>query len=502
MTTIAPSSGAQLEVLVDGRQIAALDLDSLSPWATYSFDIAPCIPRFASIAFQLTGSSSHTAQVELDNLAATPATTVPTVTINQASFQADPTNASPINFTVVFSEPVTDFATGDVTLGGTAGATTAVVTGSGTTYNVAVGGMTRSGTVIASIAAGTAHDAVGNPNVVSTTGDNSVVYVQGPAISNVVVTARTSADKTTITWSESDGNGFGKGKTTLTIDGKLVKVSKKAVGKTAANFSYSGQLMGGTHTFTIAGANAKGEVSSYSDTFTVAPTTPVISKVKPKAATSDKATSISWNVADIDGVGAVVLLIDGNVVASGIKVSGKNTSRTYTYAGLLSAGNHTYDITATDAAGAKAMPASGTFTVKATVPVIKNVKKTVGTSATATTITWTVNDYDGVGTVKLTIDDTEVSGVTKSGSDQSATFTYSGVLSAGKHAYMITAYDTTGMAAKPVKGSFTVKAPKNAVMQTAADVAGTVKTDWLIDCDAMSEPASDANTLDAVFATY
>ena len=74
------------------------------------------------------------------------------MTINQAAGQADPTNASPINFTVVFSEPVTDFATGDVTLSGTAGATTATVTGSGTTYNVAVSGMTGSGTVIATIA--------------------------------------------------------------------------------------------------------------------------------------------------------------------------------------------------------------------------------------------------------------------------------------------------------------------------------------------------------------
>ena len=76
----------------------------------------------------------------------------PAVTINQAAAQADPTGASPINFTVVFSEPVTDFATGDVTLSGTAGATTATVTGSGTTYNVAVSGMTGSGTVIATIA--------------------------------------------------------------------------------------------------------------------------------------------------------------------------------------------------------------------------------------------------------------------------------------------------------------------------------------------------------------
>ena len=52
---------------------------------------------------------------------------------------------------MVFSEPVTDFATGDVTLGGTAGATTAIVTGSGTTYDVAVSGMTTGGTVIATI---------------------------------------------------------------------------------------------------------------------------------------------------------------------------------------------------------------------------------------------------------------------------------------------------------------------------------------------------------------
>ncbi|HEX2766030.1 MAG TPA: S8 family serine peptidase, partial [Candidatus Limnocylindria bacterium] len=46
-------------------------------------------------------------------------TTAPTVTINQASGQADPTNASPINFTVVFSEPVSGFTASDVTLSGT-----------------------------------------------------------------------------------------------------------------------------------------------------------------------------------------------------------------------------------------------------------------------------------------------------------------------------------------------------------------------------------------------
>src|SRR6185369_467849 len=98
----------------------------------------------------------------------------------------DPTTTSPINFTVVFSEAVSDFATGDVTLSGTAGATTATVTGSGTTYNVAVSGMAGTGTVIASLNAAVAHDSAGNGNNASTSTDNSVTYdATAPAISSI-----------------------------------------------------------------------------------------------------------------------------------------------------------------------------------------------------------------------------------------------------------------------------------------------------------------------------
>lgn len=47
--------------------------------------------------------------------------------INQASGQTDPTTTAPINFSVVFSEPVSDFATGNVTISGTAGANSGTV---------------------------------------------------------------------------------------------------------------------------------------------------------------------------------------------------------------------------------------------------------------------------------------------------------------------------------------------------------------------------------------
>src|SRR5206468_2180350 len=99
--------------------------------------------------------------------------TRPTVTINQAAGQADPTSTSPISFTAIFSEPVSGFTGSDVTLSGTAGGTkTVTVSGGPSTYTVAVSGMTTSGTVIASIAAGVASDAAGNLNTASTRPDN------------------------------------------------------------------------------------------------------------------------------------------------------------------------------------------------------------------------------------------------------------------------------------------------------------------------------------------
>ena len=128
----------------------------------------------AGVAQDAAGNTSA-ASTNTDNTV-TYDTTAPTVTITQAGGQLDPTNTSPINFAVTFSEPVTGFVNADVTLGGTALPTTAVVTGSSTTYNVAVSGMTGNGTVIISLAAGVAQDAAGNTSAASTNTDNTVTY--------------------------------------------------------------------------------------------------------------------------------------------------------------------------------------------------------------------------------------------------------------------------------------------------------------------------------------
>jgi hypothetical protein len=101
----------------------------------------------------------------------------PTVTLNQAIGQADPTNAPPILYTVVFSQPVTGFTASDVSLAGsTVGGTLAAsVTGSGASYTVAITGMTGAGTVVASIPAGAAANGPFN-SLASTSTDNTVTF--------------------------------------------------------------------------------------------------------------------------------------------------------------------------------------------------------------------------------------------------------------------------------------------------------------------------------------
>ena len=124
-------------------------------------------------------------------------TVSPTVTIEQAVGQSDPTNATTINFTATFSDTVTGFTGSDVNLSAstTTGTLSAVVTGSGTTYNVAVSGMTADGAVISSIPAGAAQDAAGNPNTASTSTDNTVTYIAGPL--NVTVNQATGQNDPT-----------------------------------------------------------------------------------------------------------------------------------------------------------------------------------------------------------------------------------------------------------------------------------------------------------------
>jgi len=162
-----------------------------------SFDVAvsgmtdgTVIASIGANGAQDASGNLNTASISTDNTV-TYDTARPGVTINQAAGQPDPTSTSPIHFTVVFAEAVSDFSNADVTFGGTAGGTkTASVTDAGDhrTFDVAVSGMTTSGTVITSIGADKAHDAAGNGNYASTSADNTVTWQQSTVNAAPVVT--------------------------------------------------------------------------------------------------------------------------------------------------------------------------------------------------------------------------------------------------------------------------------------------------------------------------
>lgn len=325
--------------------------------------------------------------------------TAPTVTIDQAGDQPDPARSSPINFTVVFSEPVTGFTDTGVTLDGTAGATTATVSGSGANYTVAVSGMIQSGTVIATIAAGACTDVAGNPNEASTSTDNSVAFDNtSPTIAIDPPSATvTTGGPVTFAVNYSDPESpmtvtLAVGDITLnkteTADG-TVEVSGTGDSRTV---TISGITGDGTLGISIAANTASDAAGNTADaagpsaTFVVDNTAPAIAIGAPSASSACAGDTVRYTVTYTDpnlsaltlGAADVTLVTTGT--ASGtVSVSGDGTvspaTRTVTVADLTGSGTIGISIaanTASDSAGHNAASAdsTGTFTVSDVTSIV------------------------------------------------------------------------------------------------------------------------------------
>ena len=142
-------------------------------------------------------TASGTASVTWTNIADV---TPPTVIIDQAAGQPDPTSTEPVQFTAVFSEPVVGFTSGDVDLTGVGSiGAVASVSGGPSVYTVSVTGMTQDGDIIASIPTAAATDGT-NPSLASTSNDNTVTWAQGVAgvTDHFIVTAAASTTAGTV----------------------------------------------------------------------------------------------------------------------------------------------------------------------------------------------------------------------------------------------------------------------------------------------------------------
>jgi hypothetical protein len=235
---------------------------------TYSFDLTPS--GQGAVTVQVPGGSALDAASNpntASNLFSITYDSVsPTVTIEQAAGQGDPTSNSPINFTVTFSEDVTDFDdAADVSLSGGAGATTAVITGGPAIYNVAVSGMTSGGTVTAGIPASGAVDAAGNLNDASSSIDNTVTYIPDPTPPETTIDSHpanpTSSTSAAFTFSGTDN---------LTPAGSLIfecQLDGAGFNACASPKNYSGLSLG-SHTFEVQAIDGAGNVDATPASFT------------------------------------------------------------------------------------------------------------------------------------------------------------------------------------------------------------------------------------------
>src|SRR5882724_3894965 len=396
---------------------------------------------------------------------------LPTVTINQAVSQADPTNTSPMNFTIVFSTPVTGFTSAGVTISGTAGGTkTKTLTGSGTTYNVAVGGMTSNGTVVATVGANAAQDVAGFGNTVSTSGDNTVTWD---------ITAPTAA----IVYSST---GPVKAGTSLTItatfnepmaDSPVVQFSISGANTMAAtsmtkvdSTHYTGTHIVGTGngTATVAfstGTDLAGNLITSSPTsgatFTVDNTPPTVTISAPSVALT-KSGPVTYTVTYADtffnsstlASGNITLNTTGTASATTIGITGTGTTRTVTLSGISGDGTIGISIaagTASDTAGnlAPAAGPSATFTVDNSAPAAPSApilaaasdSGTVGDNITNNTTPTFTGAAEAGSTVTILVDGVSKGSGTAAGGNYSITTT---ALTAGTHSITATAADAAG----------------------------------------------------------
>jgi len=170
------------------------------------------IPSIAvGLVTDFVGNSNIIASTSTDNTVTYSDAVAPTLTINQASGQSDPATTLPVNFLVVFSEPinVSTLTSSDVTQSGTAtGITWSIIdSGDHRNFTLSATAVTGIGTIIPSILANQVTDVTGNGNTLaSTSTDNSVTYTPTASIRSILINevawAGTSSTRSGDEWIE------------------------------------------------------------------------------------------------------------------------------------------------------------------------------------------------------------------------------------------------------------------------------------------------------------
>ena len=287
-----------------------------------------------------TASTSTDNQITYDNLR-------PTATINQKIGQADPTNVDSAVFTIIFSEPITGFEAADLRLTGSSSATVSNLTQlNSTTWEAEVTGMTNGDTVQLAVLAAQVTDLAGNPNVASTSTDNSVTY-DTAAPTEAVDPLITSDTTPKLTGTVNDPSAT----VTVTVNGTTYPATNNGDGTwTLADNTITPALAEGVYDITVNATDIAENSSSTTaiGSLTIDTTAPT-GTVDPVDPSITNSPAISGTVSD--ATATVTVTIDGHTFTATNNGDGTWSLPAGTIAPALGVGTHTATTTFQDAAG-------------------------------------------------------------------------------------------------------------------------------------------------------
>jgi hypothetical protein len=381
----------------------------------------------AQLSGQTVSANSNTNTFTVDSVR-------PSVTVSSTA--TNPTSTSPIPVTVTFSEGVTGFVAGDVTV---TNGTISGFAGSGTTYTFNVT-PAASGSVTVNVPANVAQDGAGNLNTAASL--FSIQYNQPQTAAPVVITpangSLTNDNTPTYTGTAPAGSTV-----TVIVDGSSIGTTT-ATGAGIWALTQASALSSGSHTV-YATAQLSGQAvsaNSNTNTFSVDTTPPVAPVVITPANGSQTNDNTPIYSGTAEPNSTVTVIVDGSSIGTTTASGAGNWSRTQATA--LADGSHTVRATATDAAG-NTSPSSNTNTfIVDTTPPAAPVVNTPANGATVATATPTYTGTAEPGsTVTVIVDGSAIGTATAAGAGN-WNLVQPSALALGSHTVRATATDAVG----------------------------------------------------------
>jgi uncharacterized protein (TIGR03382 family)/uncharacterized repeat protein (TIGR01451 family) len=378
------------------------------------------------------------------------------------------TNASSVIFTMSYSNT------------GTGSADSAVITdtlAAGLTFSSATLGGTAVGQVVTWTLGNLAAGASGSVSVTATVAADGTYSNQAQLAYNVGQTPKTLSSNTTATVRDTvapvasitSNPANPTNQTTATISFTSSKAGstfscKLDAGAAAACTSpqaYAGPLTAGSHTFTVTATDTAGNASAPASYAWTIDLTPPVATITASPANPTNQTTANFSFTSNKAGSTFSCKLDAAAASACV------SPKSYT---ALTAGSHTFTVTATDTAGNVSAPASYTWTIDLTPPVA-----TIGSSpanpTNQTTASFSFTSSKVGSTFACSLDGA-------AGTACTSPQAYAGPLPAGNHTFAVTATDPAGNASTPGSYAWTIdltppvatitSSPANPTNQTAA----------------------------------